>query len=179
MISVILALALAQLFLGVAALVQTHSRVRLSVAHGAWVVSLFLILFQLWWSLWDLRLLEWIFPTVMFSLLAPSLLFLAATLASPREPFAEVVDLREHFAHVRRPLMAVVLIVLIVVTLDGPLLNDEVFFNRLRLQQLVISAAALATFLSARESVHTVAGLVAAVAMMTGWFIRFLPGAVT
>ena len=83
MISVILALALAQLFLGLAGLVQTRSVVRPSITHAAWVVILYMFTFQHWWSLWDFRFLEWTFPLVLFSLIAPSLLFIAATLVSP------------------------------------------------------------------------------------------------
>ena len=87
--------------------------------------------------------------------------------------------LGEHFSHVRRSLMGVVLVILILVALDGPLLADEGVFNRLRIQQFVIFGAALITLISTRSMVHSVAGLVATVALMAGWFIRFFPGAIT
>jgi len=179
MISVILALALAQLFVGLASLVQTHASVRPSVPHAAWVLNLFLIVFQHWWSLWDFRDLTWTFPTVMFSLIAPSLLFFAATLISPREPEEGVVDLAEHFAHVRRPLMAVVLLSLILVTIDGPMLGTEGLVNRLRAQQVVLILSAGVTLVSARERTHVAAALLATLALLMGLSIRFFPGVIS
>ncbi len=55
MISVIFALAVAQLFLGLAELVRNRARVRFFLAHGIWVVNLFLLTFLHWWTLWTFR----------------------------------------------------------------------------------------------------------------------------
>ena len=85
MISVTLALAAAQLFLGIAQLVQTPAKVRVSLTHGAWVAVLFLITFLHWWSLWDFRDLSWTFPMFGFSLVGPGLMFFAVVLINPRE----------------------------------------------------------------------------------------------
>ncbi len=82
MISVILALAAAQLFLGMAPLVQTRAKVTLSLTHGAWVATLFLVTFLPWRSLLDFRDLDWAFPMFGGSLVGPGMLFFAATLAA-------------------------------------------------------------------------------------------------
>lgn len=179
MISVILALALAQLFLGLASLVQSHAEVRPRITHTAWVTNLFLFVFQHWWSMWDFRGLDWTFPTVMFSLIGPSLLFFAATLVSPRERDEGVLDLGEHFAHVRRPLMAVVLVALALVTLDGPLLGTEGLINRLRVQQVTLALSAGATLVVEDQRIHTVAALIATAAFLAGLAIRFFPGVIS
>lgn len=84
MISVILALAVAQLFSGVAMLVQSHGRVKAFLPHSIWIVSLFLLIFLHWWSLWTFRDLSWNFGMFFFSLLGPSLMFFACTLINPR-----------------------------------------------------------------------------------------------
>lgn len=179
MISVILALALAQLFLGLASLVQSHAKVRPSVTHGAWVTNLFLFVFQHWWSLWDFRGLEWTFPTVMFSLVAPSLLFFAATLVSPRARDEGLVDLGEHFSHVRRPLMAVLMLALVLVSIDGPLLGTEELVNRLRVQQIVLVMSAGVTLVTADRRAHAAAALAATAALVMGLSIRFVPGVIS
>jgi len=179
MISVILALVVAQLFLGLANLVQTHSKVRPSLTHAAWVANMFLFTFQHWWSLWDFRALDWTFPRVLFSLLGPSLLFFAATLVSPRQTQQAPIDLRDHFRHVRRPLMAVMLAALIFMSLDGPLFGTEPLFNRLRAQQLVLVASTAAALASKNDRVHLVTGLIVTLALATGLFIRFFPGVIS
>lgn len=77
MISVILALAVAQLFVGVAELVQNRARVRFFWPQGIWILNLFLITFVHWWSLWTFRDLSWNFGMFFFSLLGPSMMFFA------------------------------------------------------------------------------------------------------
>lgn len=179
MISVILALVVAQLFLGLATLTQTRSKVRPALAHATWVFCIFMLTFQHWWSLWDVREIEWNFPTFLYNLIAPSLLFFAATLVSPREVREDPFDLEEHFQHVRRPLMAVLLIALLVASLDGPLFGTESSWNRLRLQQVLL-AVAMAVVLFARSGrVHRVASLLAGLVLVAGLSIRFLPGVIS
>jgi hypothetical protein len=179
MISVILALVVGQLLLGLAGLVQARGPVRGSLTHAAWVVSLFLFTFQHWWSLWDFRDIDWTFPRVLFSLLGPSLLFFAGTLISPHETRDGPIDLGTHFRHVRRPLMVVILATLLVVTLDGPLFGTEALLNRLRVQQLVIFCGAGAVLASKYDRVHLVGSVVVLLALMAGLLIRFFPGAIT
>lgn len=55
MISVIFGLAIAQMFVGVAQLVQHRGKVQPYLAHSLWNVNLFLLTFLHWWSLWTFR----------------------------------------------------------------------------------------------------------------------------
>jgi len=175
MISVILALAVAQLFLGLAGLVQSRAPVRYSVTQGAWIANLFVITFLHWWSLWDFRDLEWHFPMFFFSLLGPSLLFFAATLVSPRESSDDVLDLGQHFLKVRRPLMGVVLVMIVLMTLDGPLFGTEPAMHWLRIVEGVTVGSIAASLVSKDVRVHLMASL--AVLAITGSVvvIRFFP----
>jgi len=75
MISVILALAIAQLYLGMADLLQNRARVRFFLPHTLWNINLFLLAFIHWWSLWTFRELSWNFAMFFYSLLGPSLIF--------------------------------------------------------------------------------------------------------
>jgi hypothetical protein len=179
MLGVILALVVAQLFLGLANLVHSRAPVRASLSHALWVANLFLFTFQHWWSLWDFRAVDWTFPLVLYSLIGPSLLFFAATLVSPRDVSTGAIDLRDHFLLVRRPLMIVLLVAVVVVTLDGLLLGTEDLFNRLRLQQLVIVVGTAAVLVSERDRIHLAGSLAVTVALGAGLFIRFFPGLIS
>ena len=61
MISVILALAIAQLFIGVSDLIQRRDRVKFFLPHSVWATVLFLLAFLHWWSLWVFKDLDWNF----------------------------------------------------------------------------------------------------------------------
>ena len=113
MISIILALAVAQLFVGVSELMQRRARVLFFWPHGIWVVNLFMITFIHWWSLWTFRDLPWNFAMFFYSLLGPSLLFFAATMVSPRDWSSESIDLRAHFLNIRQVFLSVFMIMLV------------------------------------------------------------------
>jgi hypothetical protein len=178
MISVILALAAAQLFLGLAPLLQTRHTVRLSVTHAGWVASLFLITFLHWWSLWDFRDLSWTFPMFAISLVGPSLMFFAATLINPRDVSRDPVDLASHFGTIRRPFLAVVLVMMVFFTLDGPLFGTEAPFNRLRFSQLMIIGLAGFGIFSRDQRIQASISLLTLALVVLAATARLLPGIV-
>jgi hypothetical protein len=178
MISVILALAAAQLFLGLAPLLQTRHKVRLSVTHAGWVANLFLITFLHWWSLWDFRDLDWTFPMFAMSLVGPSLMFFAATLINPRDVSRDPIDLATHFGDIRRPFLIVVLVTMVFFTLDGPLFGTEAPFNRLRFAQVVIIGLAGFGIFSRNERVQVLISLLTLALVVLATTARILPGIV-
>jgi hypothetical protein len=178
MISVILALAAAQLFLGLAPLLQTRHSVRLSVTQAGWVASLFLITFLHWWSLWDFRDLTWTFPMFAMSLVGPSLMFFAATLINPRDVSHDPIDLVAHFGDIRRPFLAVVLVMMVFLTLDGPIFGTEPLFNRLRFAQVVIIGLAGLGIFSRDERVQASISLLTLALAVLAATARILPGIV-
>jgi len=178
MISVILALATAQLFRGLAQLLQPRREVRLSVAHAGWVASLFLITFLHWWSLWDFRDLEWTFPMFAVSLVGPSLWFFAATLINPQESSSGLIDLASHFRDIRRPFLTVVLCAMVFFTIDGPLFGTEALFNRLRVAQALVVALAGIGIVSAKHRVQVMVSLMTLAMAVLAATARLLPGVV-
>jgi len=81
MVSIILALALAQLLRAVAELLTSARRYWV---HMVWVISLVLIVVQFWWAYWDFNAVEtWTFDTYLAVLLAPTFIFLQANLLAP------------------------------------------------------------------------------------------------
>jgi len=179
MISVILALATGQLFVGMARLVQSPAKVRLSTIHSLWVANLFLLTFLHWWSLWDFRELSWTFPSFFFSLIGPSLMFFATTLINPRGSSEDDIDLGEYFTSIRRPFLLVVAVMMVFFTLDGPLFGTEAPFNRLRLAQLLIVGSAIFGVFSARAGSQVVVAILTFASLGLGMTTRFFPGFVS
>jgi hypothetical protein len=142
-------------------------------------MNLFLITFLHWWSLWDFRDLLWTFPTFFYSLLGPSLMFFAATIISPHEDSHEDVDLGEHFANIRIPFLGVVVVMLLLMSLDGPLLGTEAIFNRLRAAQALMIGSATLGILFANPRAQVVLVLVVSAATGLAMTVRFFPGLVS
>jgi hypothetical protein len=175
-ISVILSLALAQLFLGLASLLQRPQPVKLSLDHSTWVLTILLLTFLHWWSLWDFREIEWTYPKFLFALAAPSLMFFAATLINPKEITGDALDLADHFEKVRRPFLIVFIVMGSIMTLDGPLFGTEPVFNILRAIQIVVILCAVAALVVESRKVHVVAGMLSASVLALATAVRFAPG---
>ena len=176
MISVILALAVAQLFVGVAELMQNRTRVRFFLPQGIWILNLFLITFVHWWSLWTFRDLSWNFAMFFFSLLGPSMMFFAATIISPRNRTSETVDLEQHFLNIRQLFLSVFIAMLVFFTLDGPLFGTEPPFNGLRMTQVFLAGMAVWGLLTENRRVHTAIASAVLVGALAVTIIRFFPG---
>lgn len=180
MISVLIALAVAQLLISVGRLAQSHGRVLPYLPHVLWNVAIFLIAFLHWWSLWDFRDLSWNSAMFFFSLMGPLLLFFAVTLLSPN-PRAddEVIDLKAHFQGIRVLFLWVFLAALLFLALDGPLFGTEPPFNALRATQTLLAACVLVALASERTAVQVISAGIVVVTLLYGTFVRFLPGAIS
>jgi hypothetical protein len=176
MISVIFALAVAQLFIGVAELAQHRGKVRPFLPHAVWNVNLFLLTFVHWWSLWTFRDLSWNFGMFFFSLLGPSLMFFAASVINPRVRSEGVIDLTAHFLAIRRLFMVVFIAMMVLFTLDGPMFGTEPHFNTLRVAQMSVVGSAAWGFASKSRSLHTAISLLVLLALGAVVIIRFFPG---
>lgn len=176
MISVILALAIAQLFIGVSDLIQRRDRVRFFLPHSVWATVIFLIAFLHWWSLWTFKDLDWNFAMFFYSLLGPSLMFFAITILNPRDRGEDSLDLAEYFMDTRRYFLGVMLVVFLLFTFDGPLFGTERFFNSLRVVQAVGTACIFWGILSDNRRAHTIISLVVLGSLFAAVSLRFLPG---
>lgn len=176
MISVIFALSIAQLFLGVADLLQQGARVRYFLPHGIWVVNLFILTFLHWWSLWTFRELSWNFGMFFYSLIGPSLMFFACTVINPRNTTSIDVDLFDYFLTIRKWFLMIFAVLLIFFSFDGPLFGTEPLLNALRATQFSIVAITLSGIFSANRRFHTAASASVLAILSVAVFIRFLPG---
>jgi hypothetical protein len=179
MISVLIALAVAQLLISVGRLAQSHGRVLPYLPHVLWNVAIFLIAFLHWWSLWDFRDLAWNSAMFFFSLMGPLLLFFAVTLLSPNPRMDdEVIDLKAHFRGIRVLFLWVFLAALVFLALDGPLFGTEPPFNTLRATQTLLAVCVIVALVSERTAVQVISAGIVVATLLYGVFVRFLPGAI-
>ena len=176
MVSIILALAVAQLLVGVSELMQRRARVKFFLPHGIWVVNLFLLTFLHWWSLWTFRDLPWNFAMFFYSLVGPSLMFFLATMLSPRDRSSETIDLMAHFLNIRQFFLSVFMIMLVMFTFDGPLFGTEELFNPLRSAQLFLFAMAAWGLVTENTRVQLAISMAVLGGTLAASAIRFLPG---
>ena len=176
-VSMILALAVGQLLLGAAGLAKNRKRVSGYLAHTLWMVLLFLFAVNLWWSQWDLRDIDWTFPSFFYVICSPTLLFFAVAILLPDDPGGRDVDLDAHFFAVRPIFLSIMLTFLITAWFDGPILQGQPVLGRVGQLSLVYVVAILWGLATESRRVHLV--LSAALVSVFSLFVvvRFLPGA--
>jgi len=151
MVSVVLALALAQLL---RALTEVVTNPRRYWVHALWMLSLVLLIVQIWWAYWDFNATEtWTFALYLYLLSYPIGVFIAASLLVPATRAADM-DWRAHYYQVHRwaftALLACSLIALSgqVFYLDVPALHPY------RLFQVPMIASLLGAVLATGHGAH-------------------------
>lgn len=71
MVSLVLAIGVTHLLQGVVEVVRYRETLELYWVPFAWAATLFVLAAGHWWSLWDMRGVEWTFPGFFFLLLPP------------------------------------------------------------------------------------------------------------
>jgi hypothetical protein len=95
--SIVLALGITRILMGVGKMLQLRRRIRLYWVHLLWVLNVFLFLLLNWWILYRWHGYEgWTFFLFLFLLLSPTIAFLLAVLLVP-EPLEEGEDLRAYY----------------------------------------------------------------------------------
>jgi len=104
LVSIILGLGITQIVTGVADLVHQWDRVKVYWPHLLWIIIVFFLQIQEWWSLYELRNITSLrLPTFFFVLLYPINLFFLARLLFPLTQPESVVDLKVfYFATYRK-----------------------------------------------------------------------------
>ena len=105
MVSMILALCLGHLLRGVTFLAKTDRPVEYYLPHTLWSIEILLAVVNHWWSLWDLRDVNWSYASFLYILVAPILVSLATGLLAPsikRRPDRSTGAFRQNSPHVCR-----------------------------------------------------------------------------
>jgi hypothetical protein len=104
--TVVLALGVARLLVGVGKLLEKRGQVRLYWVHLMWVVNVFLFLSLEWWILfrWQSQT-QWTFFLFLFLLASPTVVFLLCVMLF-HDPLSEHADFKQHFYQSRRAFFA-------------------------------------------------------------------------
>ena len=96
LISIVLGLGLTNVLTGMAGIVRQRARTRMYWPLVLWMMILFLVHVQVWWAMFELRVIvQWNFVGFLAVLLLPVLLFLASAVLVPDLSGAGPFDLRE------------------------------------------------------------------------------------
>ena len=166
--SVIYAMALAQILSGVSRLAQTDATIRWYVPHTMWIVILFVWVTLVWWSVWEFRLVDWTFPSYIYMLVAPTLVFFTCSLLIPKEMRNQVIDLQAHFSRIRRPFLWSFAAATIVAVLDGFVLADEPIWFPTRIGHVALIGPVFVGLYTENKQVQKI---IAAIVMMALLYI--------
>lgn len=178
MVSLILAIGVTHLIQRIAEIIRVRDAVPLDWLQLTWALSLFVVAALYWWSLWDMRHADWLFPKFFYLLLAPTLLNFAVSLlvASDRTTGASVAPV--DWPRIRLPFMLVMAAFSVLVTWDAYFIGTEPAWTAFRPVQIwtigLYLVGAVAPSIGAQRAVGV---LVLLTYILAGLIYRFLPGA--
>ena len=154
LVSVILALGLAQLLTGAGQRVVLGGQIRPWWVHSVWLVILGLVHVQLWWGLWfRFNAPDFGFSFLHFAYLltGPAILFLSVYILLPG---SHPDDAEAHFFRVRRPFYFLSLVTALW-AMAGPFIYERAVPIGFRVIQAALVALALLGLASSKRQVHS------------------------
>ena len=173
MVSMILALCLGHLLRNASSLARTRKHVELYLPHTLWSIVVFLVVINHWWSLWDLRTVEWSYASFIYILIAPVLITFATGLLSPEQNESGVVDLEAHYLRIRPLFSAVFALYAVVMWFDGPIFAGQAIFGPVGMMHVPIIMACALSALTAARKVTAAAAAVTAAVMIVIMILRY------
>jgi len=163
--SVIYAMALAQILSGVSRLAQTGATIRWYLPHVLWIAILFVWIALVWWSVWEFRSIDWTFPSYLYMLIAPTLVFFTCSLLVPQELGKRELDLEAHFLRIRRPFLGSFAFATFVAVIDGSVLADEPFWFPTRVGHIALIVSVLVGLYTENRLVQNIVAAIVMIAL--------------
>lgn len=173
MISMILALSLGQMLRSASYLAKTEREVRYSRPHTLWFAVIIIAVINHWWSLWDLRSIEWDYASFLYVLIAPVLVTFAAGLLTPGRASSGAIDLPIQYERVRKLFSIVMVSYATAMWFDGPLLAGQEVFGFVGALHMPIVAASMVPWFTGSERANTLAASVMIAVLMVVMAVRF------
>ena len=129
MVSMILALCLSQLLRNASFLAKTDREIKHYLPYTLWLIVILVTVINHWWSLWDLRNVNWSFVSFLYILVAPILATFGTGLLSPSQSGATPINLKVHFARISRLFSVVFTTYVCFMWFDGPLFAEQRVFG--------------------------------------------------
>lgn len=151
MVSLILALGLAQALRGVTEFVTSPKRY---LPHGLWLLLIIMLILQTWWAYWDWNVIsDWPFTTYLAALVFPMVLFIAVYLLAPATRASDI-DWRSHFYAIRRWFFLTMTLLFIFGVFVNVYVWGNSFFHPYRLFQAGFILTSGVGLFSKNEKVH-------------------------
>ena len=151
MVSIVLALAFAQLLRGITEIVTNPNRYWV---HTAWVVMMMFFVVQYWWAYWDFTAVSnWTLLTFTYVLMAPVLLFLSTYLLLPVYRSRDS-DWQAHFFSIRFWLFLTLVGASLAGTLGSWIFLDASLLHPYRIFQGILFALVVVGLISKQKNVH-------------------------
>ena len=173
MVSMILALCLGHLLRSASFLAKTDREVIYYLPFVLWSIVLLLSVINHWWTLWDLRDVDWNYGSFLYILAAPVLVTFATGLLSPFQSTLGPIDLRAHYSRTRRLFSAVMVSYAGVMWFDGPLFADQAVFGTVGMLHVPIIAADLVPGISGNDRANAVAAAAVIAMILIVMFVRY------
>lgn len=173
MISMILALALGQLLMSAASLAKHRKHLIPFVPYILWFGCLFLTLINHWWSIWDLRAIEWNYAAFLYILIAPTLMFFAVGLLAVKNVGDGEINLETEFEQVRPLFLAILFAYVLVMWFDGPLLAGQEPLGAVGILHAPMLAVYATGILSSNKRVQIAVPILITVALSVVMVVRF------
>jgi len=157
MVSMILALTVGQLLMSASFLAKQRHRVVPYAPYALWLISLFLTLVNHWWSLWDLRDIEWTYGVFLYTLLGPTIVFFVVGLITQERLAEGEIDLQVQFDSVRPLFLTLQMMYVIVLWFDGPLFADQSPFGIVGFAHIPMLGAMLVALLNRQRGAQMAA----------------------
>lgn len=153
MVSVVLALALAQLL---RALTEVVTNPRRYWVHVVWMVSLVLLIVQVWWAYWDFNATTtWTFAFYLLLLSFPVAIFISAALLVPATRASDI-DWRAHYYRVHRWTFGTLLVGMVVALTGQVFFLDVPLLHPYRAFQVPLLASVIGAMLTTGHGTHRV-----------------------
>lgn len=173
MVSMILALCLGQVLRSASFLAKTAREVRFHVPFVLWSIVVLITVVNHWWSLWDLRGIEWSYASFLYILAAPILITFATGLLSPSQAGPGTVDLRAHYERSRKLFAVAFMLYAVFMWFDGPLFAGQAVFGKVGMMHVPIIGAALVPVLSGNDRANSLAASVVILVLLVVMAIRY------
>jgi len=173
MVSMILALCLGHLLRSASFLAKTNREVIYYLPLVLWSIVVLLSVVNHWWTLWDLRDLDWSYGSFIYILIAPVLVTFATGLLSPSQSSSDAIDLRAHYSRIRRLFSLVMVGYAGVMWFDGPLFAGQAVFGTVGALHIPIIAADCVPGISGNDRANTLAAGVVIAILLIVMFVRY------
>jgi hypothetical protein len=173
MVSMILALCLGHLLRSASFLAKTDREVIYYLPLVLWSIVVLLSVINHWWSLWDLRDVDWNYGFFLYILVAPVLVTFATGLLLPSQSSSGPIDLRAHYARIRRVFSMALASYAGAMWFDGPLIAGQAVFGAVGALHIPIIAADLVPGITGNGRANSLAASVVITILLVVMFLRY------